>query len=494
MLRLTTVSRAQREAYLLQYDQHLQDVLNQRRASNATWRFPASAHFQALPPAGRLPAAAVDGSNFTQVFFPAQIEAELSFVAEDELRPMLDEAMLLPPIDLTLSGDALESTSVLVMIPVPRRRLRTLQATLTTISRTLPAAAPNAITRSHPLDVLRLRLPPRIPIVPLPNPEELAEQAWREALAGTDLLWFMRRRNLSYRADLTGLPVEVRGNELAVDREVADRLGGLGLLDRYRTLRDRATSGGLRVLTAALNAPKVAASPLLTEAVITRLESAEGLDSGAALRATELFQDPKFGDGIARIEAAQPDLRTGDTVKRLLDTGALRDLDRLGSSVADDVKLRDAAGAVVAVATSNKPDRAAKLAAINNVVAALGTERVQGSALLTDVALARLTETPAADAATVKSVTTAFANPRLGEGIQRIEQEHPEVADAQVAKTLAEAGALNDLDRLGAAVGDRQTLKAVTDEVVVLAKSNDPDKAAKIKTLVTGKLNLLPRR
>ena len=288
--------------------------------------------------------------------------------------------------------------------------------------------------------------------------------------------------------------MEVRGNELAVDREVADRLGGLGLLDRYRTLRDRATSGGLRVLTAALNAPKVAASPLLTEAVITRLESAEGLDSGAALRATELFQDPKFGDGIARIEAAQPDLRTGDTVKRLLDTGALRDLDRLGSSVADDVKLRDAAGAVVAVATSNEPDRAAKLAAINNVVAALGTERVQGSALLTDVALARLTETPAADAAAVKSVTTAFANPRLGEGIQRIEQEHPEVADAQVAKTLAEAGALNDLDRLGAAVGDRQTLKAVTDEVVVLAKSNDPDKAAKIKTLVTGKLNLLPRR
>ena len=110
MLRLTTVSRAQREAYLLQYDQHLQDVLNQRRASNATWRFPASAHFQALPPAGRLPAAAVDGSDFTQVFFPAQIEAELSFVAEDEIRPMLDEAMLLPPIDLTLSGDALEST------------------------------------------------------------------------------------------------------------------------------------------------------------------------------------------------------------------------------------------------------------------------------------------------------------------------------------------------------------------------------------------------
>ncbi len=494
MLGLTTVSRAQREAFLLQYDLHLQDVLNQRRASNATWRFPATAHFQALPPAGRLPAAAVDGNDFTQVFFPAQVEAELSFVAEDEVRPMLDEAMLLPPIDLTASGESLESTSVLVMIPVSRQRLRTLQATLNSISRTLPAATPNAITRSHPLNVLRLRLPPRIPIVPLPNPEELAEQAWREALANTDLLWYMRRRNLSYRADLTGLPVAVRGNELALDRDVTDRLGGLGLLDRYLTLRGRATSGGLRVLTAALSAPKVAASPLLTEAVITQLEGAEGLDSGAALRATELFQDPKFGDGIARIETARPDLRTGDTVKRLLDTGALRDLDRLGSSVADDIKLRDAAGAVVAVATSNKRDRAAKLAAINKVVAALGTERVQGSALLTDAALTRLNETPTADAEAIQNVTTTFADPRLGEGIKRIEQEHPEVTDTQVVKALAETGALNDLDRLGAAVSDRQTLKAVTDEVVVLAKSNDPDRAAKIKSLVTGKLNLLPRR
>lgn len=494
MLGLTTVSRAQREAFLLQYDQHLQDVLNQRRASNATWRFPATAHFQALPPAGRLPAAAVDGSDFTQVFFPAQVEAELSFVAEDEVRPMLDEAMLLPPIDLTLSGEALESTSVLVMIPVSRQRLRTLQATLSSISRPLPAATPNALTRSRPLDVLRLRLSPRVPIVPLPNPEELAEQAWREALANTDLLWYMRRRNLSYRADLTGLPVAVRGNELALDRDLTDRLGGLGLLDRYLTLRGRATSGGLRVLTAALSAPKVTASPLLTEAVITRLEGAEGLDSGAALRATELFQDPKFGDGIARIEAARPDLRAGDTVKRLLDTGALRDLDRLGSSVADDIKLRDAAGAVVAVATSDADDRAAKLAAITNVVKALDSANVQGSALLTDAALNRLTETPTADAEAVQNVTATFADPRLGEGIKRIEQEHPEVTDTAVAKTLVDAGALNDLDRLGAVVSDRQALKAVTDEVVALAKSNDPDRTTKIKSLVTGKLNLLPRR
>lgn len=494
LLGLATVSRAQREAYLLQYDQHLQDVLNQRRANNATWRFAASDHFHALPPAGRLPAAAVDGGDFTQIFFPPQVEAELSFVAEDEVRPMLDEAMLLPPIDLTLSGDALESTAVLVLIPTPRARLRTLQATLTRISRPLPAAVPSALTRSRPLDVLRLRLPPRIPIVPLPNPEELAEQAWREALASVDLLWYMRRRNLSYRADLTGLPVEVRGDELALDRDLADRLGNLNLLDRYRALRDRSTSGGLRVLTATLSAPKVAASPLLTEAVITRLEDAEGLDSGAALRATELFQDPRFGDGITRVEAARPDLRTGDTVKRLLDTGALHDLDRLGSSVADDLKLKDAAGAVVAVATSDAPDRTEKLAAIKEVVGAMSSGKVQGSALLTDAALARLAQTPSANPEAVKDVTKMFADPRLGEGIKRIEREHPEISDTRVAKALVATGVLGDLDRLGAAVDDRQMLKAVTEEVVALAKGKDPDRAKKIKSLVAGKLNLLPRR
>ena len=141
---------------------------------------------------------------------------------------MLDEAMLLPPIDLTLSGEALESTSVLVMIPVPRGRLRTLQATLTSISRTLPAAAPNAITRSHPLDVLRLRLPPRIPIVPLPNPEELAEQAWREALAR-----FVREHTGGRSIEQMKLPLGIVATDLDSGEPILFQRGDLALFDRY---------------------------------------------------------------------------------------------------------------------------------------------------------------------------------------------------------------------------------------------------------------------
>ena len=70
VLGLGTVPRATREAYLLQYDQHLQDVLNQRAAGQRGWRFAASEHFAALPPAGRMPAASIDSARLHAHLFP----------------------------------------------------------------------------------------------------------------------------------------------------------------------------------------------------------------------------------------------------------------------------------------------------------------------------------------------------------------------------------------------------------------------------------------
>ena len=192
VLGLGYAPRATREAFLLQYDHNLQDVLRQRLNARRNWKFSATEHFQALPPAGRMPAASINSNDFTQIFFPAEVNVELSFIPDDELGCLLEESLLLPPIDLTLSGEDLESTSVVVLLPVPRHQLRDLKTQLSTLSRSLPSAAPNLIARRRPLETLRtLRFPITLPPV-LPPVIDPSENAWRTALGSTDLVWFMR--------------------------------------------------------------------------------------------------------------------------------------------------------------------------------------------------------------------------------------------------------------------------------------------------------------
>lgn len=493
VLSLTSVSRAQREAYLLQYDAHLQDVLRQRQAGQRGWRFAATEHFQALPPAGRMPSAAIAPADFSQIFFPPEVETELSFVAEDEVSALIEEGLLLAPIDLTLSGDELESTDVLVLIPVPRHRLRTLRSITGSLTRSLVSSTPRLLAKAKPLDMLRLRLPPRLPVLPMPNAGELADQAWREALAAADLLWYVRRRNLSYRAELAGAAVVVGRDELGIERDLGERLRSLGLLTRYRRLRESATADGVRVLAATLASPKVSASPLLTEAAMSALESQPQLDSVAATRAVELFNDPAFGAGILRVEAVRPKLKEGETVKNLLASGVLKDLDRLGNVVTETDHLAQATDAVVAVAAGAAPDKAEKLAAVHAMTEALGKQVVLGSSVLTAAALARLSETHKVEAAASTSTAETLADPRFGAGLTLAEREQPALADTQVVKALLEAGALRDLDKLAAVAGDREAVKSVAAEVVALAKGDAPDKALQIKALVADSLKLLPR-
>src|SRR2546425_1268243 len=90
VLGLGFAPRAVREAFLLQYDHHLADVLQQRDRAGRGRRFAASEHFLALPPAGRTPAAAINPLDFTQAFFPPSVDVELSIVPQDELTSLLE--------------------------------------------------------------------------------------------------------------------------------------------------------------------------------------------------------------------------------------------------------------------------------------------------------------------------------------------------------------------------------------------------------------------
>lgn len=191
--------RALREAHLLQYESHLREVLLSRQGK----RFAATEHFMALPPAGRIPASAIDPSDFSQIFFPSTVDVDLSIIPEDEIPALVEESLTLPPIDLTRSADELDSTSVVIVIPVPRNELRTISSDVSTLSRSLKPAAPGMRARRSPLEHLQaVRLPGNF--VPLPAPTRAEDEAWTQLLGRGGILWYIRRRTLHHRADLAG--------------------------------------------------------------------------------------------------------------------------------------------------------------------------------------------------------------------------------------------------------------------------------------------------
>jgi hypothetical protein len=206
-------TKALRYAQVQQYETQLQDVL--RDHGTRGQRFAAADHFLALPPVGHLPLASIDVTDFSQIYFPPEIEVELSVIPDDEVPVLLDESLTMPPIDLTLGEHEQDSTSVLILVPVDRTKLDELKARLTAIRRPFKLAAPGLVAKRSPLELLQgLRLPRvAVPSVLVGNPQDAA---WREAVqlaadAGTGLLWYVRRRNLSISADRAGSPVSLTG-------------------------------------------------------------------------------------------------------------------------------------------------------------------------------------------------------------------------------------------------------------------------------------------
>lgn len=107
--------RALRFAHVLQHQQHLAELAEAqgRRA------FTAASAFAALPPAGPLPPGVISSTDFSQRYFPSEVDVELSVIPEDELPALVEESLMLPPIDLTAPAEDLETTSVLVLAAVP---------------------------------------------------------------------------------------------------------------------------------------------------------------------------------------------------------------------------------------------------------------------------------------------------------------------------------------------------------------------------------------
>lgn len=198
-LRFGLADRATQQAFLLQYDAQLQQTLASRQNSGMTPGFAASSCFLALPPAGRFPLASINvgASDFTQIFFPQQLDVRLSVIPMDEIPALIEESMSLPPIDLTLTPDAYADLTVFALIPVPRAGFAALKAKLPTL--TPQVTLPQVLSMRPPIDLLRLYRG-GLQSVPVPA---TANSDWASAIGNQTYGYYVRGRSAPQYVDFT---------------------------------------------------------------------------------------------------------------------------------------------------------------------------------------------------------------------------------------------------------------------------------------------------
>ncbi len=257
--------RGLRLAHLMQYQNHLVDVMAQLSGR----AFAAASQFEALPPAGPLPPGVINTVDFTQRFFPSMVDVDFSVIPEDELPALVEETLALPPTDLRASDAALDLTAVMVLAPVPRDEFRAVLGRLASRSRVLKPAAPNLLARRRPLEVLQgLRLPLAVDVPATPT---LADAEWSR-LAQLPTLWYLRQRHLAYRDDLVGVPQRlVSSNDLLQEQVVATRVAALGLTEPYQRVLAASTPQAAALTVSLLASPRLVASPALTAATLGSL-------------------------------------------------------------------------------------------------------------------------------------------------------------------------------------------------------------------------------
>jgi len=324
--------RALREAYLRQYYDHLSEVLSQ--SSTAAARFAAAEHFAALPAAGPMPASAINTDDFSQVYFPAEMDVDLSIIAEDELPALIEDSYTLPPVDLTLAPEFQESTSILVVIPVARSKLRQLSLSLKTLARDLPTAAPGLVSKRQPIEALKLLSQRRISSTSTGTTEP-DETAWKQLLQSMEILWYVRRRNLHYRAEVSARAIPIMRDESSIEAEVSTRLKELELNTLMGNIKRRGTTTAEAEIMNLFSSPALlGGSSIAVTAAVNEINKLEKVDRASVLKVTERFNRDVFGTGVSRLEKAVPELASDKKKLELLsDSGKLPELDEVAKSL-----------------------------------------------------------------------------------------------------------------------------------------------------------------
>lgn len=323
-------ARALREAHLLQYQRHLADALD----LNQDQSFSATAYFDALPPVGQFPAGTLDADRLTQRFFPAGIEVELSFVPEDEMPAIIEESLLLPPIDLTDTAEERAGTGVIVLVPLPRAVFNQNRRTLPNFDAELPQLRPAFLQLKGLAPPKELLLAQRFRALPLQPQINPPEEPWRGLVRGAlqkPLLWYVRRRHLPIPSNIAGTPVSATHAGVGDPKKFVGIVHSNELLaERFARVKDLG-SPEVDALTRRLTEKRFVDRPELIRSMLANA----GGEKGTELRAEELVTkfapaaDPELGEGLATLE--KEDAALGRTLKTagVVETGVLAEVDKI---------------------------------------------------------------------------------------------------------------------------------------------------------------------
>jgi hypothetical protein len=155
--------------------------------------FRATDYLSLLPPAGPVPKPAIDPANGAQSFFPEQIEVAIAPVRADELAALTNEAMRLPPIDLSSGAPA----QVIVLAPLAPSDFGLLMRALEgSPKQPAPVAfQPYPTIALSRIDPLILRLPGRLPPPARPTTADAWTRAWPQVQA--PLRYLLRQPDVS---------------------------------------------------------------------------------------------------------------------------------------------------------------------------------------------------------------------------------------------------------------------------------------------------------
>ncbi len=374
-LGLRTLPRALRSAHLQQYNQQLSEELGEELGQSGSTRqssggFSAKSYFDLLPATGRLPKSAINTTDFSQTYFPAEISVQLTAVPTDEIAALVEDSLVLPPIDLRANAAELESLSLLLVIPMTRQALTSFKRSLTTAEQTpAPSPTPSIFQPTLPIRSTVLRRPiklaspgliaKRLPLEKLYalsrrrlavlSPVNAVDNLWSTALNEASELWYVRQRNIPYQSEIIGTAVPLTGDDAAVESRVSDRIGELNLGSRFNDIQNNTGIFARGEVVSLLASPQISRSNLLLRSAIRDLEAvptnepsdsdstestARPIDRADVLRVAERFGDPRLGEGLSRLESIAPAIRENEAVVNILaESGDVVALDRVSRTL-----------------------------------------------------------------------------------------------------------------------------------------------------------------
>jgi len=211
--------------------------------------------------------------------------------------------MLLPTVLLN-DDSGIQTTSIMIFLPVPREIFYSETRTIKKLPASIRFPVKTLRSRFTPKDYMKM-FQANLPDFEIPltdNEDALKEVAWKRLLSNEPFVWYVRRRNVSYKDEITGTAVHVMTNEHSDETDMRRYQKGLNLYDDFTHLKVRGSAAADLEMVRLLTIPKFTKSEILMRAALKEFGSTKKLDERHAASVSVRFANRLVGKGLERIE------------------------------------------------------------------------------------------------------------------------------------------------------------------------------------------------